>query len=363
MSKTPTAVTKTRSLRCCNLAIILCSAASCCLVYFKLNLNVNATHSISASARLILNDAMEPEKYRTQEGARSYHLTSSNLEDLVQMASSIAKEKGVVLFTVINAGYVDFAFRWLCNTAVLESVHQHVLFLATDISTGQRLHKQWPTVHVVSMNDTQRSGAVSFGTAGYLRIIVQRTRLIQRLLQSNVRLLLFEVDFVWLANPLPTILSQSEKMHSDIVATKVYGRNLACGCFLLLNPTPATKMLWTQLTEKMGILNKRIAERDRTVRKAENDQTYLSSLINEGYGGIRLSYLSERLFPDGKWYKLSHLRSRKPDPLVIHNNWVAGNDNKTEQAKKFGHWFLINSTDSESVCNMTLVRQLVSNSP
>ena len=302
MSKTLTEARKTRSLRCCHLVIILCSAASCCLVYFKLNLNVNATHSISASARLILNDAMEPEKYRTQEGARSYHLTSSNLEDLVQMASSIAKEKGVVLFTVINAGYVDFAFSWLCNTAVLESVHQHVLFLATDISTGQRLHKQWPTVHVVSMNDTQGGGAVSFSTAGYVRLMVQRTRLIQRLLQSNVRLLLFEVDFVWLANPLPTILSQSEKTHSDIVATKVYGTNQACGCFLLLNPTPTTKALWTRLSEKMDTLKKTIAQKGRSVpvARSDNDQTYLSSLINEGYGGIRLSYLSERPVPRWK---------------------------------------------------------------
>ena len=367
--QTATTGMKSRSFRF-GICAILAGAAIYYLFKVQLYSDKDLAYTVFTSAHIIKNNAIQQKDKsaatdRQPEGAGTYHQALSTLEGLGPVASSIAKEKGVVLFTVINDAYMDFAFSWLCNTAVLESVHQHVLFLATDISTGQRMRKQWPSVHVVSMNDTQGGGALEYSTAGYVRLMVQRTHLIQRLLQQNVRLLLFELDFVWLANPLPTILSQSEKTHSDVVATKVYGTNLACGCFLLLNPTPATKTLWTRLTAKMDTLHKRIAQKGRSVpvAQSDNDQTYLSELINGRYGGIRVSYLSERLFPDGKWYQLSHLQSLKPDPLVIHNNWIAGNHNKIVQAKKFGHWFLINSTDSDSICNVTLVRQLVSNKP
>ena len=346
--------------------VLLGLAAFYVLVMRRLDLDKVVVGSVSAAARAVTIDDVQQQDckttpHRKQDDGGEYHHVLSTLEDLLPVASVIAQKKGVVLFSIINDGYIDLVFSWLCNTAVIDDVHQHVLFLTTDVSTGQRVHKQWPAVHVASMNDTRYDGAVSFGTAAYLRLMVQRTQLIQHLLQSNVRLLLFEVDFVWLANPLPTILSQSDKTHADVVATRVHGSRQTCGCFFLLNPTPATKALWTRLAKQIDVVNKKIANFGRfaNVKKFKNDQNLLSMLINAKYGGLRVSYLSERLFPDGKWYNQSSLRALKPDPLIIHNNWIAGNDKKIERAKQFGHWFLVNSSDSDVICNMTNVRRLV----
>ena len=349
-----------KSFKVCVCIFVLGVAAAYYLFRFRREQDTAEARSVSPSAHLTTASDMQQQD-GMKKGGGEYHQVLSALEDLVLVASAITKEKGVVLFTIINNGYIDLAFSWLCNTAVIDDIHQRVIFLATDVSTGQRLHQQWPAVHVVSLKDTRYDGALSFGRAGYLRLMVQRTQIIQRLLQSNVRLLLFEVDFVWLANPLPTILSQSDQAHSDIVAIREIGTPQTCGCFFLLNPTPVTKALWTRLTEQMDEVSQAAANKskDANMMRLKNDQDSLTTLINTKYGGVNVSYLSERQFPNGQWYKNSALRALKPDPLVIHNNYIIGNDQKIKRAKKFGHWFLVKSSGSDVICNMTKVRQLI----
>ena len=292
--------------------------------------------------------------------------SSSAWDELVRAASAIAEKRGLVFFSVLNDAYVDLANSWLCNTAPLGDVHRHVLFLSTDLATGRRLQDAWPNITVVSFNASRFNGPQRYSRGGYVRLMVERTRLIQRLVNSGVRLLLFEVDFVWLADPLPAILAQSRQSLADIVATRSNRRNdMACGCFLLLNPTTATAELWARLTRRMDELDVRVArlgERSR-VSTATNDQTFLSALINERYGGVRVAYLPEALFPDGKWYGTAAERraADEPQPLVIHNNWIAGNAAKIQRAKHFHHWFLTaDSTSTNVVCDVAAVRDLVS---
>lgn len=173
------------------------------------------------------------------------------------------------------------------------------------------------------------------------------------------------MDFVWLGDPLPEVLSHKD---ADVVGVGVYGRNhqLICGCFLLLNPTPATEKVWSRLTEQMEDLYKKVANSGSktAVSEATNDQTFLSSLLNAKYGGVKVVYLPDDLFPEGKWYMEPKLRAANPNPLVIHNNWVIGNDVKIKRAKKFGHWFVSNdSTTSDVICNVTAVSNVLAKGP
>ena len=300
----------------------------------------------------------------TNSSSSSSASASTTSDELVRAASAIAEKRGMVLFSVLNDAYVDLVNSWLCNTASLGDVHSRVLFLSTDRATGRRLRDAWPNVTVVSAEGSRFSGPQSYTHAGYVRLMVERTRLIQRLVQSKVRLLLFEVDFVWLDDPLPVILAQSRESGADIVATKVHRRQQACGCFLLLNPTAATGRLWTRLTQKMNELDRRVSrlgERSR-VSQLTNDQAFLSDLIKERYGGVNVSFLPEALFPDGKWYTVAKVRAMEaPYPLLIHNNWIVGNAAKIQRAKQFRHWFLsANSTSGHVVCDVVAVRDLVS---
>ena len=277
-------------------------------------------------------------------------------ETSVQVATEIFRKRGVVLFTMINDAYFDFAASWCCNTGPLDHVHQHVLFLTTDFKTGERLKALWPNVTVVSEDGSQFQGVLKYSRAGYVRMMAARTRFVLRLLEAGLRLLLFEVDCLWLADPLPLLLAR--RAQGDILATKVSGVDVTAGGFLFINPTAAAVKLWRRLTQLMEGLEKRLKQSPATaaVSESQNDQQFFSSLVRSRYAGIKVVYLPPDAFPDGKWYGLPEAaRSAKPPPVIINNNWLIGGVAKIRRAKAFGHWFW---NDKGGACNSTALRSL-----
>ena len=270
----------------------------------------------------------------------------------VEIAKDIFQKKDVVLFTMINDAYFDFAASWSCNTQHMDSVHQRTLFLTTDSKTGENLRSKWPGLSVTSLNSSDLGGAQTYSKAGYIRLMVERTKFIHRLLQAGVRLFLFEVDCIWLEDPTPTLLSRAGE--GDILATKVTGQDVTAGGFLFLNPTEATVKLWQRLVEMMDNLYNKVKalKPSESVSEALNDQQFFTSLVKKGYAGIKMVYLSADKFPDGKWYEA---RTRNPKPFIINNNWVSGKEAKVKRAKRFGHWFW---NEKEQTCSLSAIKNL-----
>ena len=275
-------------------------------------------------------------------------------ERLVQAAADIFRRRGVVLFAVINDAYCDFAASWCCNTAAMGDLHERVLFVTMDVTTGQRLKTLWPKLTVVSFNTSGFSGAQEYSKAGYVRITAERTRLVLLLLEAGLRVLLFEVDCLWLSDPLPLMTAQE----GDIIATKVTSSADTASGFLLLNPTTATVSLWRRLTQAMMTLHPRLAKSKDSdvVPEHLDDQPFLTDLVKKKYAGIRIVYMPPETFPDGKWYGLpASARAARPRPVIINNNWVIGKDTKIRRAKAFGHWFWISDSGT---CNSTALHSL-----
>ena len=280
--------------------------------------------------------------------------TSDGAEEVVQAATAIFRKKGVVLFAVVNDAYFDLAASWCCNTAAMGDLHERVLFVTTDVTTGQRLKTLWPKLTVVSFNTSGFSGAQEYSKAGYVRITAERTRLVLRLLEAGLRMLLFEVDCLWLSDPLPLLTARE----GDIIATKVTSSADTASGFLLLNPTTATVSLWRQLTQSMMALHPRLAKSKDSdvVPEHLDDQPFLTGLVKKKYAGIRIVYMPPETFPDGKWYGLpASARAARPRPVIINNNWVIGKDAKVRRAKAFGHWFWISDSGT---CNSTALHSL-----
>ncbi|XP_076458229.1 uncharacterized protein LOC143291964 [Babylonia areolata] len=279
----------------------------------------------------------------------------ANTDASLDMVRKIYAQNGLVLFTMINDAFLDFAASWCCNTASFDHIHQQTLFLTTDLQTGQRLQALWPNVSVVAMTSPEFQGSQEYSKVGYVRLMTERTRFILRLLETGVQLLLFEVDCVWLTSPLPVVLAH--RSNADIVATKVTGKNTIAGGFLLLNPTRATVKFWQQLTHMMNQLFVKLRTHQKTAGVSEglNDQEFFSSLARQKYGGIRIVFLPSTAFPDGKWYSLSEKQRKESKPIIINNNWVLGNNAKRQRAKTFGHWFW---DDSQGKCNSSAIHHL-----
>ena len=168
--------------------------------------------------------------------------------------------------------------------------HRHVLFLTTDVATGQRLEDAWPDISVVSMNDSSFSGAQEYSKAGYVHLMVQRTRLVLRLVETESA----SCSSRWTscgsatrcppscptrACPRPT-WSPPESMGSP-------GWCAAASC--CSTPRRQRPGCGRALRRGWKGLNKQIAGRSALapVSEGTNDQTFLSALIRERYGGVR----------------------------------------------------------------------------
>ena len=356
-------------VRSATLPLLAIATLCACAFYFSVYSAPHILHGMSATEILIqeqrheFTDELKNASFATPKtsplGRRLYRE-----EDLVPVAMDIFRKRGLVLFTFINDAYLEFAVSWLCNTEPMADIHQHVLFVVTDLRSADRLQKAWPDINVVALNASRYSGNQTYSRAGYVRIMIERTRYLHRLLQSGVRLLLFEVDCVWLSNPLPLLLDQQTLeavVEADIVATRVGSRT--AGGFLLLSPTQRTLRLWGELTRLMDRLYEQLKNQlDSAFISWElNDQEFLAALIKERFGGIEVFHLPVELFPDGNWYsKPAKERKAEPLPVIINNNFIAGNAAKKKRAKAFGHWFLKSASDlSLASCNTTAVHAVL----
>ncbi|KAK7087121.1 uncharacterized protein [Littorina saxatilis] len=294
----------------------------------------------------------------TRAPSRNFTTARKNMADVVQTALEVHGTTGLVLFTMLNNAFMDFAVSWLCNTAVMGHVHSHVMFVATDNQSASYLRDAWPAVHVVPVNSSHLSGDQVYSHVGYVRLMIERSHYIQGMLQAGVTVLLFEVDCVWLSNPLPLLLSDRYR-EADMVATVV--QNRTAGGFLLLKPTPRTLQLWDRLMEQLDDLYEQTSTHStgHLVSWRLNDQEFLSGLVKRRYGGIRVEHLPVPAFRDGQWYKLPLAqRQKRPLPVIINNNFLKLKGDKKKRAKKHGHWFL-KAGNKTRECDVTAVAAVV----
>ncbi|XP_045186447.1 uncharacterized protein LOC123544431 [Mercenaria mercenaria] len=135
------------------------------------------------------------------------------------------------------------------------------------------------------------------------------------------------------------------------------GGTIFNGGLLYLFATDRTKTLWTKLTEMMWKLEREIKERpdNKTISEGKNDQIFLSTLICERYANVTTELLTLDVYADGKWYSMTDAQREKLHPIVISNNWIIGNNNKINRAKKWNHWFL----RPDNTCDMETVKKVV----
>ncbi|XP_067648679.1 uncharacterized protein [Haliotis asinina] len=283
------------------------------------------------------------------------HKEYKQSNSILQIAQAITG--GPVLITIINDAYLPFTHSWLCNTKYM-GIHKQVLIIVTDKPTRDTLTWMWPDIHVALMPGGQEfSGDQNYSHVGYVRLMIRRTEVILDLLKDQVEVLLFEVDCLWLANPIPEC--QREIKGFDLLATKVSNSpGILGGGFLYMIPNSRVVNLWGMMTQKLMNLEQKILKMDPTepLPEGDNDQIYLSRLISRKYGGIKVTAVSLDKFADGRWYKMDEEKRLTLRPLIINNNWVTGNKAKLRRARKFHHWFW---KEDEEECDLKLVNSTV----
>ena len=204
--------------------------------------------------------------------------------EIISVAGVMSLERDMVLFTLVNEAYLPFVYSWLCNTKTM-NIHQSVLIATTDTQTKKKLKIYWPYIHVVSLDIGTLRGDQAYSEVGYTKLLIRRAEMVLALLMANINVFIFEVDCVWLGNPISLI---SPKDDHDISVNPVSGTNgkLFAGGFIFLRSTCRTKIVWHKVTDLMMALMERInlLQENEVIKtfESENDQVFLAGLIRDG---------------------------------------------------------------------------------
>ncbi|XP_061188411.1 uncharacterized protein LOC133196559 [Saccostrea echinata] len=305
-------------------------------------------------------DHLQPQgssKENISSGTNDRLTKMTNKTNHVLSAAMRISEGGqkALLVTLVNDAFLPFAFSWLCNTQGM-GIHNQVLFITGDKESAKKINEKWPSVTAVQL-DGVHSGNQEYSHVGYVEMMVRRSEVLLEILEQNIPIFLFEVDCLWIKNPLENLRSYSDV---DIVVNAVSERSkIIAGGFLYMHPNEASKQMWRALTEQLTDLGEKIKNSPDTqlISESDNDQVYLSQLLFSKYGGLKYKILSTQDYADGKWYKLSKEKREQLKPYLINNNWVIGNAAKIMRAKEWGHWFLKNSGECDQERVQKVVRQ------
>ncbi|XP_045184533.2 uncharacterized protein LOC123542656 [Mercenaria mercenaria] len=274
--------------------------------------------------------------------------------DVLSIARNISLYNKAVMVTVVNDAFLPFANSWLCNTKDM-GIHKSVLIITGDHKSKENLTQDWPAINVFVSDIGTPKGNQEYSHVGYIKILIRRTEIILSLLLNNIDVLLFEFDYTWFANPLVEFQAMTDV---DMLVNPVsVTEGIFNGGLVYLFATERTQSLWRQLNGMMVELGDRVKNEpdDRFIPETENDQQYLSRLVNQRFGDIRIKVLPLDKYSDGMWYKLTASERNKTHPILISNNWIIGNKNKIARAKEWRHWFV----KENGSCDNELVRKTV----
>ena len=270
--------------------MILGLGIACTALYVTFRKEYPESNTLSNDAAVRIHTIIsKSQRFTTalQKSSSKITLTKSNSNvivegenDLLLIAKRISAYNRTVLVTMVNDAYLKFTYSWLCNTKNM-GIHKSVLIITTDQVSKDNLTRDWPEINVVSM-DMKLQGDQTYSKVGYVKIMVKRTEMILSILMANLEVFLFEVDCLWLANPVPNL----QKITGyDILVNPVAKTNnqVFAGGFLWLYVTNKAKALWKKLTQDMIALGEKISKRsdNAPVSEGENDQQFFSRLIRE----------------------------------------------------------------------------------
>ncbi|XP_077864180.1 UDP-galactose:fucoside alpha-3-galactosyltransferase-like [Saccoglossus kowalevskii] len=261
--------------------------------------------------------------------------------DLVRISSDIQKHYGFVAVQFLNHAYLNMTKSWICNVDCFDDVLEQTVFITTDQAAYDGLLDWRPELNV-RLIEFGTEDPMSYGRVNYYQFGLFRVRMINRLLTSNISILITEGDAVWFKNPLHLFREKPTPSDMHVNVANYADESEFCAGFLYLNATRATQRVWNTLSTRLGKRMSKFKQGQQNIHFRGSEQVILSNIaIRED--PIRLTYLSRDRFVSGQWYHSQDMQ-QNISPVVLQNNYVTGNENKIRRAQKWGHWFLSKNT-------------------
>lgn len=222
--------------------------------------------------------------------------------------------KGLTVVTFVNKGWINMTRNWICSAQKI-GLGQSLFLITLEVGVCSHF-PDIPCYH----DNTIGVEAGKFGQPNYQKFMIQRTKLVLKLLSCNSkRLLLADADVVFLQNPVrPLELELGEKdivLQRDSTGIKAIDNlaynlfNYICGGFVYMKINNSTKLLYQSVLQYQ-------------MYQTWNDQAGLNVCIRHHTLGIQWALLSVPRFPNGKEY--FDFGSNATKAVIVHANFKSG---------------------------------------
>ena len=215
----------------------------------------------------------------------------------------------VLIVTFVNSGWIPLARNWICSAAKV-GLKANLYLISFEEGVCSKLPGvpcyEHPRIHI------KQSG---YAQPQYQKLVIERTRVILRLLSCWSRIFLVDADVTFLKNPLgylksimkdKDIVFQADSSRSRFVEGVVSRLfHYICGGLIYMKSNYATKKLW------LSVL--RFQE-----NFLWNDQAGLNVCIRHHSRSIQWTTLDSKYFPNGRQFFYDDMKSSKN--MMVHAN-------------------------------------------
>jgi len=261
--------------------------------------------------------------------------------DLLRRSKRISDANGFVFLLFLNDAYLEMTQSWICNVqGLLPDVLKHVAFVATSSGLSKRLQLWNPDVQVFVHDAYSTSTDLSYGNYDYFRLGAERLSLQTELIQNGVNVMVIESDATWYSDKVVDFVRSRLQVHDIVSAADA--NKIICACFLGIRSTEATRDFFQ--TYNASYFN--------TLETFKNSKKYIGDIgeqhtmskMLQKQTKVKVNWLTQCEYANGKWYDKPD--STCPRPMIVHNNFIIGNDKKVARLKKWKQWFL----DDQGLC-------------
>lgn len=277
----------------------------------------------------------------------------SNVRTLDTLLPLVADETKLVVMVGGTSNYKEMLLSFICQAQSLGI--QNVLIAAFDEALYEFAYLQGLPVYLETTPDEYKAtissdGHCIFASDCFKRVTKLKSMAVLRVLKKGYSVLWSDMDITWFENPLPKLLAmepnsliiQSDEPNENFPENSILGANSG---FYLARSDEKTihafeaiveHAMRSELTEQPSFYiilcgekgEKRVGERE--------------CLLEEG--GLRTVFLSHQQYPNGHvyghWDSLNATEScRTKGCVLLHNNFIAGKENKLMRFVTHGLWF------------------------
>lgn len=220
----------------------------------------------------------------------------------------------VIIVTFVNVAWIALAKNWICS-AERVGLKSNLFLIAFE----PHVCAQFQNVPCYEHRNSNIKQTV-FGEPEYQKLVIERTRLILKLLSCGQRILLADADIIFLQNPLKYLDMETKSKDimfqadsSGVSFIDLFLHNIfryICGGFIYMKSNNATRHLW------LSVLNYQTSYK-------WNDQAGLNICIRHHGQTISWDTLNAKYFPNGRQFFFYNKKLSKQS-MIVHANHLEG---------------------------------------